>query len=969
MKRKLAWLVALCLCMEGILNVEAYASVSGNTIGATLEATQISENNIEDENQSNEQEYVLSYQDIDKEAPEIVDLSNQKGISRERIFDIPSKYRSDQVDTDGDGTPDANFIPSRMRSQGNYGTCWAFSALASCEASLIRKGLATQDIDLSESQLVYYFYNKSELLGDLMGNTIGDYNRNISATDYRQLGGNSYFTMWQLASWAGPSLEARHPYSKIGSADTDFYNTTADIYGNDAYHLQNCYIVNRTDQESMKQLIMQNGSLGLSYYGTQTSSAACAKYDSMKAGKYTGDEGSYYCYDQTSTNHAVQVIGWDDNYSASNFVATPPGNGAWLMKNSWGNESSTLAQNGYFWISYYDTSLADIAFAYDCEGADNYDKIYQYDGSSYPYSYYVRKAANVFIANGREQLEAVSIGTDTPGAEYQIDIYTYPEATVVNESKIEAGTKVLTQTGRFTYAGYQTIALNRSVQLTQGMKFSVVFTFPEGAEINRDCTGKNGSWLKFFTAQTTGQSFYQTLSGSIQDAANYNATMRIKAFTNNVSVKPVESVSLNSTELTMRKEQIVELTASEYPADISNRISWSSSDTNVATVSGGRVMAIGAGRAVITARCGGKQASCTVNVISPLQRIILSPQVMEVECGSSQSLQVGFYPYDTTEDRSVSYQSSDVSVATVHDGVVTAKKIGSAVITATGANGKTATATVRVVKKIKELILSSSECTLNYGQTHPISVTILPEDTTDNRNITFTSDHPEIAYVQNQIIYAVGYGEANITATAANGVNASCKVKVKTTNFEKPVLTAGVSKTSSQAKISWAKAGDCDGYVVYRSNKKSGGYELVKKVAGNNKTSFIDKALSCGKKYYYKIQCYKKKGGKLVYSDYSKPIAIKIVPKKAALGKCVSQKGAITIKVKKVAKADGYQIYRSTNPNSKGKKLATLEDSNAFVDKKIKKNVTYYYRVRAYQLVGKKKVYGPFSEVKVVNGK
>lgn len=975
MKRKLVWLVVTCLWIQSFAAMNVYASVSANALEPTQNnaqiETQISENNIELENGmgEGEMEYVLSYQDIDKEAPEIVDLKNQKGLSRERIFDIPSKYRSDQVDTDGDGVADTSFVPSTMRSQGAYGTCWAFSALASCEASLMRKGIATGEIDLSESQLVYYFYNKSELLGDLQGNMIGDYNRNISTTDYRQLGGNSYFTMWQLASWAGPSLEARHPYSKIGSADTDFYNTTADIYGNDAFHLQNCYVVNSTDAEAMKQLIMQNGALGLSYYGTLASNAASAKYDSMKAGKFTGDEGSYYCYDQTGTNHAVQVIGWDDNYSAANFVTTPPGDGAWLMKNSWGNESSTLAQNGYFWISYHDTSLAAIAFAYDCESADNYDKIYQYDGSGYPYSSMVYKAANVFSASSREQLEAVSIGTDTPGAEYQLDIYTFPEGTVVNASNIEAGTKALTQSGSFTYAGYQTISLDHPVQLTQGIKFAVVFRFPQGAEINKDCTGKNGTWLKFFTSETAGQSFYQTMSGTMTDAATKSATMRIKAFTNTVSVRPVESVSLNSTELTMKKEQIVELIASEYPADISNTISWSSSDTSVATVSGGRVMGIGAGTAVITARCGGKEAACIVKVISPLQKITILPQTIEVECGTSQRLQVGFYPYDTTDDRSVSYQSSDESVVSVQNGVVTAKKVGSAVVTATGARGIFATATVRVIKSIKSLAFLSSEVTLDYGQTHPVEIVFEPADTTDSKYLVYSSDHPEVAYVQNGLIYASGYGEAIIRATAQNGVTTAVKVIVKTTCYDKPVMESAQSKASNQIGVSWIKALDADGYAIYRSDKKTGDYKLLKLVSGNSKTSFTDKTAQCGKKYYYKIMCYQNKGSKKIYSDFSKAVAIKAVPKMASIKKLIRKKDSVKLSIKKVAKADGYQIYRSTNPNSKGKKLATINHENTFTDTKIKKNATYYYRVRAYQLVGKKKIFGPFSEVKITNGK
>ena len=66
---------------------------------------------------------------------------------------------------------------------------------------------------------------------------------------------------------------------------------------------------------------------------------------------------SYYYTGSTYTDHSVVIVGWDDNYSRNNFEITPPGDGAFIVKNSWGDE---WADNGYFYVSYYDRKFAEI---------------------------------------------------------------------------------------------------------------------------------------------------------------------------------------------------------------------------------------------------------------------------------------------------------------------------------------------------------------------------------------------------------------------------------------------------------------------------------------------------------------------------------------------------------------------------------------------------------------------------------
>ena len=80
----------------------------------------------------------------------------------------------------------------------------------------------------------------------------------------------------------------------------------------------------------------------------------------------------------TSTNHEVTIVGWDDNYAATNFhgaAGAPPGNGAFIVKNSWG---TSFGDRGYFYLSYYDTSIQDVT-AFTAEPTSNYAAEYQYD--------------------------------------------------------------------------------------------------------------------------------------------------------------------------------------------------------------------------------------------------------------------------------------------------------------------------------------------------------------------------------------------------------------------------------------------------------------------------------------------------------------------------------------------------------------------------------------------------------------
>ena len=170
---------------------------------------------------------------------------------------------------------------------------------------------------------------------------------------------------------------------------------------------------------------------------------------------------------------------------------------------------------------------------------------------------------------------------------------------------------------------------------------------------------------------------------------------------------PLIDINISESEMTIKEGESVALTATCYPNNttFSKKIIWSSSDTNVATVdANGTVTAKSAGTAVITATSeNGKSASCTITVnekLIPITEVRLNKSAETLTEGDTTTLTATVLPDNTTYSKNVSWSSNNEAVATVSaDGTVTAKSAGTAIITATSENGKTASCTVTVNKK------------------------------------------------------------------------------------------------------------------------------------------------------------------------------------------------------------------------------------------------------------------------------
>ena len=270
--------------------------------------------------------------------------------------------------------------------------------------------------------------------------------------------------------------------------------------------------------------------------------------------------------------------------------------------------------------------------------------------------------------------------------------------------------------------------------------------------------------------------------GKVNAIANGNATITaqvddIKASCPVTVTTPVESITLNKTNLTLNKGESETLVATVVPTDATETtVTWGTSNPYMVSVDlNGKVTAVGGGSATITAKAGGKVASCIVTVIVPVESIELNRTTVTLGEGESVTLKATVNPKDAT-DKSVTWSSSEESIVTVdQNGKINAIKQGSATIVAKSGD-KQATCAVTVIKKVESIALDQTSMSLLIGETSTLTVTVLPEDATD-KTVTWSTFDSYVATVENGVVKAIGVGSTTITASVGN-FSASCSILV-----------------------------------------------------------------------------------------------------------------------------------------------------------------------------------------------
>ena len=699
--------------LAGILAVNMIVTSSSLTFAANNDSKDVYLNYQNETADINENYHATGYRELDGEYQIIPDVLNDNysyidGTEITKAAAYPSTYKTANL-------PD-------VRDQGSYGVCWAFSTISLIETNLIKNNLVSNDIDLSELHLVNYTYN---CVNDPLGGLEGDINKfDTSRGSVMQYGGNVEMAANSLLDWEGAVNEDVVPYTieYVRQVENNQLDDSL-AYGKDVAHVQNFYRVNTISKEDVKKAVMDYGAVSISYWSDQSSDWSTQYYNSLTA--------AYYCPEGRTTNHAVNIVGWDDDYSSDNFATKPEGNGAWIVRNSWGSE---YGKDGYFYLSYYDKSIYSVGYTLEAELSDNYNNNYQYDGAMlYGYMGYggSNKYSNIFEAKanlgGSENIKAVSFMTgSSTNLNYTVSVYT----NLSDDTNPESGTLAAQKSGVTTYDGMYTVVLDSSVNINEGKKFSVV------VEVNSNSgktaylayersmqSGKAGYWCT--ASVKANQSFINSPYNGWNDFSNksYGGNFIIKAFTDNeTTTVDVEKVSLNKSATTLTEGESETLTATITPSNATGdkTVKWSSSNEAVAAVdSNGKVTAKKAGTAVITATSSnGKTAGCTVTVKQKeiaITGISLNKSTTSLTEGESETLTATIAPSNATGDKTVKWSSSNEAVVAVDsNGKVTAKKAGTAVITATSSNGKSASCTVTVKQKDTYTGLRDVNGTLTY---------------------------------------------------------------------------------------------------------------------------------------------------------------------------------------------------------------------------------------------------------------
>ena len=390
-----------------------------------------------------------------------------------------------------------------VRDQGNAGSCWTHSTIASLESYLLYS--RSEDWDFSENNVKNILVTSDPDGFDRIDDD----------------GGFDLMTAAYLSRWSGPVLESDDPYNYASGISPT--NAKA------AKHVQDIFILPGFDGNDTlyKWMITNYGAVSVAFY-----------YD----GSYFNEENNSYFYDGevVEANHAVALVGWNDNYNRSNFTPAAPENGAFILKNSWGDN---WGEDGYFYVSYYDTVMGNNEgmdgidtkpyignFMFTAENVSNYDFIYQYDPLGWDgcagYNNTTAYGANVFTAISNETLEAVSFYTVDSNAFYNICIYLDPESGPINSSG-----PVSLQNGSIPIAGYHTIDLDTNVSLLSSQNFSVVVKFTTPSYNYPIAIEMPVPEYSSYNAHSEPGQSYMSRNGTVWEDLGSDRNVCIKAFT------------------------------------------------------------------------------------------------------------------------------------------------------------------------------------------------------------------------------------------------------------------------------------------------------------------------------------------------------------------------------------------------------------------------------------------------------
>lgn len=337
-----------------------------------------------------------------------------------------------------------------VRNQGISDDCWAFSTLAAIESNLLKNNIPTDYLSVAHLELMTQ--------RSLYTPSFVTFNRNFNS------GGKLEYTAAYVLNYWGPISENVLPFSTIPNLINQ--NTTineqmltseqASVDVDDIFYLKNAQgSCSENSIKTIKQYLVNHGALAASiYFNINT----------------TDDiNGAYYYYNGSNmSNHAVTIVGWDDNVEVTSFKTNAIRKGAWIVKNSYG---TTVGENGYYYISYDDINICTNVVGFYNADLKVSDEVYYYDDLGTNVTLTSRSDTN-YIANiftkknsSAEKIDKVTFATYAENIKYTV--YYASNAALKNYEEIASGTT--------SHAGYMSITPNKEIYITD--EFSIIVKF------------------------------------------------------------------------------------------------------------------------------------------------------------------------------------------------------------------------------------------------------------------------------------------------------------------------------------------------------------------------------------------------------------------------------------------------------------------------------------------------------------
>ena len=342
-------------------------------------------------------------------------------------------------------------------------------------------------------------------------------------------------------------------------------------------------------------------------------------------------------------------------------------------------------------------------------------------------------------------------------------------------------------------------------------------------------------------------------AGSMPVVVSYTDNDVTKTASFNITVKG-PSITINPTSINIVVGGTASVAANTSPSGGS--VNWSSSDSKVATVSGGTITGVKAGTATVKATFsyGGKTATatCSVNVSRtsvPPEGITISSSSLNITEGSTASLTATVTPANATSGN-ISWSTSDASVATVNNGLVVAGSPGTATITASTSNGKKATCSVTVteirVNSLEVIVNNSQQQEYSLGEKfEPRGVTVNALTDNGKKNVTNRASYKldgdvnktgkktvNVSYGGKSATYSVTYIAGSIKLNTK-----SVTIKVgQSYTFTATTKSGNVTWTCSDTSVATVTP---DGYKAYVAGKKAGTVTITASNGTNKDTATV----------------------------------------------------------------------------------------------------------------------------------